>query len=1223
MKKLLFLLISLRFLIPGYSFAATQNIYIEWTYDYQPVEGRVLAGYHLYKEGLEICTSNIPTDRTMNCTFDSEDGIFNFTLTAFFDDGYISPHSPTFTYTLTSSNVSEPELGAAFGTTPTSLSGDVPFPVSFDASASTGDIVSYSWDFGDNSTGSGSTSTHTYITEGTYNATLTVTNSIGTTSQKSVVVNVDATPIAAITTIPISLSGDTPFVVSFDGSGSTGNLSTYSWNFGDNSTGSGSMTSHTFTTAGTFNTILTVTSVNGTTSQKSVTINVSAAPSAVITTSPAVLTGDTPFTVSFDASASTGTIASYTWNFGDNSSGTGSQTSHTYTTAGSFNATLTVTSTNGTTSQKAVTVNVSAAPIAAIATSPAILTGNTPFAVSFDASASTGTIASYTWNFGDNSSGTGSQTSHTYTTAGSFNATLTVTSANGTISQKSVSIVTTTPPIAPVAIISPATFNGDVPLTILFDGSSSTGATSYAWVFGDGSVASGSQAEHLFTTAGIYTTILTVTNTQGLTNTTRVTVTVNEATTENSVPIAVISSSTTLGEAPLTISFDGSGSHDAEGPIASYRWNFGDGSQTTTGVTTAHNYTVAGTYNASLTVTDNQGATDTIATPVIITAQTIENLDPTARLATSVVEGTTPLEVVFDGSASTDPEESALTYSWNFGDGANGQGITASHIYTSPGTFTATLTVTDDMGATASTTTTITAEQETSMFQIELGEIEIDHNWIRIEFSEPFINPVVVAGPPSRTDRDPCVVRLKNITSTGFDIRIQEWDYLDGSHNKEIVAYLVMEQGNYTLDDGTMVEAGQFDSNDNEFNTVQFNTTFTTEPVVMTSIRTFNEEEAVTDRLRNISTTSFEHKTQEQESSSRKHGNETVNYIAWEPSQNKIGDINVVVDKTADKVRDRWFTIEYNEQLPELPIFLGTMQSQDGFDTSTIRYANRTDSEIQVTIEEEQSEDDETRHTSETVGYFLFYVSENVPSDGNISPVAVISANTFSGTAPLTVNFDASKSSDADGSVVSYLWDFGDGTPPATTINVMHTFSTIGSFQVSLVVSDEKGTNSTITQTTITTNYEANTTAYAINFQPTNALIPDGYKPDSGQLFDEETGYGWILAPFSFNMRDRNSPLSPDQAYDTLLYFYPAATWEIILPEGNYSITICMGDPVSSSGYQNVQVENETLVEGVYLTTKNRWTERTKNIFINDGRLTLTFDGSDPARLSWLKLEKL
>ena len=975
MKKIILLLISLGFFIPGYSFAATQNTHIEWTYDYEPTDGRTLAGYSLYQEGVKICTNNTPTDRTMDCTFESEVGTFDFTLTAFCTDGYESPHSPPYTFTLTTPP--EQELLAVFNTNPTPLIGDIPFFVSFDATTSTGDITSYNWNFGDNSSGSGSQTTHTYTTPGTFSATLTVTSANGTTRQESVLVTVTPAPIAIITTTPTTLSGNVPFTVSLDASTSTGDISSYSWNFGDNNSGSGSQTTHTFTTPGTFNTILTVTSTNGSTSQQSVTVNVLDAPLADFTTNPVSLTGDIPFTVSYDASSSTGNITSFAWDFGDNSSGSGSLSTHTYNTAGTFNTVLTTTSSNGTTSQKTVTIN---------ATTPLTPPGNYNIHLEwkYDYQPAEGrTLVGYNlYKEGvkvcTNNNPTDRAMNCSFESqAGTFNFTLTAFDTDGYESSHSSPYTFTLsspsdPAFAANIVTAPTVLSGNAPLTVSFDGSTSIGAVSYAWAFGDGDTANGSHTNHTFTAAGTFTTTLSITDAQGLITAKNVVVTVNETSTQNTLPTAIIESSTAMGDAPLAVSFDGSGSHDNEEPISSYLWNFGDGSPTTTGSTATHSYTVAGTYSAALTVTDSQGATNTTSTPVIITGQTVENQAPTARLTASTTSGTAPLQVVFDGSTSTDPENSTLTYSWNFGDGSSAQGNTTTHTYTSTGIFTATLTVTDDIGAASSTTTTITTTDETPVFQIELGEVEIDHKWLRIDFSDPFINPVVVAGPPSRNDSDPCVVRIRNITTTGFDIRIQEWDYLDGTHAKETVAYLVMEQGNFTLDDGTMIEAGQFTSTDSNFQAIQFNTTFTTEPVVMTSIATFNEEDAVTGRLRNISTTSFEHKTQQQESLNA-HGNETGTYIAWEPSNNSIDTINIIVDKTEDKVRSRWYTVDYGEELSELPIFFGTMQSQDGSEASTVRYTNKTNTEVQIMIEEEQSLDDETWHTSETVGYFLFF----------------------------------------------------------------------------------------------------------------------------------------------------------------------------------------------------------------------------------------------------------
>jgi PKD repeat protein len=564
---------------------------------------------------------------------------------------------------------------------------------------------------------------------------------------------------------------------------------------------------------------------------------------------------------------------------------------------------------------------------------------------------------------------------------GTFNFTLTAFCSDGSESPHSPSYSFTLvsqppPPPAPVASITPGTFSGVAPVTILFDGSSSTNAVSYNWTFGDGDTASGSTLGHIFSTAGTYTTTLTVSNSAGTTDSATVTVSVSEAVVQNTPPTAILSSSTAIGDAPLVITFNGSASHDAEGPISSYLWGFGDGSQTsTTSNTISHTYTTPGTYSAFLTVIDNQGDSNTISTPAIVTTPTTENENPLAGFTVSTSQGPAPLSVTFDGSSSSDPEGGPLSYSWNLGDGNTAQGVSTSHIYTSPGSFVATLTVTDDQGATASTTTAITANLVTPPFQIELGEVEIDHNWVHIDFDNTFIAPIVVSGPPSQNDSDPAVIRMRNISATGFDIRLQEWDYQDDVHGKETVAYLVLERGNHTLDDGTMIEVGTFTSTDTSFQTVQFDTTFSTEPVLMTSIATFNEAETITSRLRNISTTSFAHKPQGQEASTSSHASETINYIAWEPSRNKINNINVIVGKTADKVRHRWYTVNFGEELTDLPVFLGTMQSHDGKDTSAIRYADKTYTAVQVMVEEEQSKDDETRHTSEVFGYFLF--SEN------------------------------------------------------------------------------------------------------------------------------------------------------------------------------------------------------------------------------------------------------
>jgi len=302
----------------------------------------------------------------MDCSFESEDGTFQFTLTAFFTDGYESPHSSPYTFALTSPQ--EEELLAAITTTPTSLSGNIPFTVSFDAASSTGKIASYSWNYGDNQTGSGDQVTHIYDTAGTFNATLTVTNTQGSTSQKTVTITASTPP-------PSSSTRDIHIEWAYDLQPESGRTLAgyYLYKEGEKICTSNSPTDKamdcTFQSEnGTFNFTLTAFCTDGYESPHSApytfTLGTTSEPDlhASFDTDPISLSGETPFTVNFDATSSTGDITSYNWTFGDNNSGSSSQLSHTFSLPGTYQTTLTVTSSTGATSQQAVTVTATAPP---------------------------------------------------------------------------------------------------------------------------------------------------------------------------------------------------------------------------------------------------------------------------------------------------------------------------------------------------------------------------------------------------------------------------------------------------------------------------------------------------------------------------------------------------------------------------------------------------------------------------------------------------------------------------------------------------------------------------------------------------------------------------------------------------------------------------------------------------------------------------------------------
>ena len=251
-------------------------------------------------------------------------------------------------------------------------------------------------------------------------------------------------------------------------------------------------------------------------------------------------------------------------------------------------------------------------------------------------------------------------------------------------------------------------------LAVDLDATASTGTiTHYSWDFSDGSTDNTVTTRHTFPAAGTYTISLTVQDGSGAESTTSQVVTVRETVGENQPPTAalVITSAAPAGDAPLTVDFDGSESTDPENQPLTFFWDFGDGATTSDGAQTSHQYITAGTYTTTLTVTDSQGASNSMTSqPILVTSDASgSGATATAVITASSNAGPPPLVVTFTGLDSTPSEQTgAITgYSWNFGDGSTGSGAETGHSFKEPGTYTVQLTVTDSFGKTATTTTTV------------------------------------------------------------------------------------------------------------------------------------------------------------------------------------------------------------------------------------------------------------------------------------------------------------------------------------------------------------------------------------------------------------------------------------------------------------------------------------------------------------------------------------
>ncbi|WP_165750482.1 PKD domain-containing protein [Cellulophaga sp. Z1A5H] len=388
---------------------------------------------------------------------------------------------------------------------------------------------------------------------------------------------------------------------------------------------------------------------------------------------------DVQFTGDTSSDPDAGDVLTYAWDFGDGSTATTANPSHSFTTAETYTVTLTVTddgtpALNSTDTITIIVTDANQAPTA-IATSD-VTSGVASLDVQFtgDTSADpdTGDVLTYAWNFGDGSTATTTNPSHTFTTVGTYDVTLIVTD-NGTpalsSSEATITITVNAPANqSPTAVASSDITSGEASLDVQFTGDTSsdpdTGdVLTYAWNFGDGTNATTANPSHTFTTVGIYTITLIVTDngTPALSSSeVSLTITVNAP--ANQAPTAVASSDVTSGEASLDVQFTGDTSSDPDtGDTLTYAWDFGDGTNATT-ANPSHTFTTAANYNVTLTVTDNgTPALSSSEVSITITVTAPANQAPTALADVfTVIENSTnnTLDVLNNDS---DPDGTVLT----------------------------------------------------------------------------------------------------------------------------------------------------------------------------------------------------------------------------------------------------------------------------------------------------------------------------------------------------------------------------------------------------------------------------------------------------------------------------------------------------------------------------------------------------------------------------------
>lgn len=221
---------------------------------------------------------------------------------------------------------------------------------------------------------------------------------------------------------------------------------------------------------------------------------------------------------------------------------------------------------------------------------------------------------------------------------------------------------------------------------------------SFHWEFGDAATAEGIRVRHTYEKAGDYRALLTVTDNS--TGACRLSKT-EQWVRVNTPPKAVIQAPRAAC-AGSTVQLSAKGSADVPEDDLSFRWDLGDGT-IAEGPVISHAYPQGGTYQIKLLVDDNRGSScssDQAMATIRVNSSPIAKANDAIRVCSR--NPAAPLEVTFDGTASRDPDNEALSYHWDFGDGNKAEGAKVSHTYQQGGSYAATLLVDDGSGSACS-----------------------------------------------------------------------------------------------------------------------------------------------------------------------------------------------------------------------------------------------------------------------------------------------------------------------------------------------------------------------------------------------------------------------------------------------------------------------------------------------------------------------------------------
>jgi len=835
-----------------------------------------------------------------------------------------------------------------------------------------------------------------------------------------------AGPTAGFTAAPTE--GDAPLTVSFVDQSLNGgaDITSWLWDFGDGAQSVAQSPTHTYTRNGIYRVSLRVSSNNGTSTEtKDDFIIVRAVPAAAFSATPR--TGNAPLRVQFrdESTAEPFEIATWRWTFGDGEASTEQHPTHTYEQPGEYNVSLTVTSDGG---AHAVTqtgfITVARLPQVSFTASPT--RGPAPLAVAFTDTTAPGSapIGRWTWVFGDGNTSTEQSPTHEYARPGVYSVSLTVRTAAGEITDTRNNLVTVTQ--TPVAAFSGTPTSGGVPLAVRFTDESEPGTaniTGWLWDFGDGTSSIQQNPIHQFNEAGVFDISLTVTTADGTHTRVR-----PAYITAQDRPVAGFRASVRRGTVPLTVEFTDD-SRAGASPITGRQWNFGDAT-VSGGVNPVHTYTAPGVYTVSLLVQSAVGS-DVKVEPAYIEVVATPDADFTA----TPTLGESPLAVSFSDTSlpGTSP---IVEWLWDFGDGTTGGEQNPTRIYTNPGIYTVSLTVTTAEGS----------------------DTETRAEYIRVrQRPNAAFTADVTAG------NAPLSVQFRDTSTRGTEtITGRTWDFGDGSTSTaEAPLHTYTAPGIYTVNLNLATSSGPESERKANFIRVDPAVSFTAAPATgrAPAFVTFTD------------TTDL--------------GSLTLSGRTWDFGDGQTGDAaNPIHQYTAPGVYDVSLTLDTEQgeaarvvagavRLRPTPAFTATPRAGVG-ESVAVQFEDLTDPGSLAINGWSWNFGDGTHSTQQNPAHTfakpgVYAVSLTVITDiGNsitaesayiaIRPEAAFAADVTEGTASLAVKF-SDQTVPGNLSVLGWQWDFGDGAT-STLRHPSHSYAAAGTYTVRLTVTSSLGTDS-------------------------------------------------------------------------------------------------------------------------------------------------------------------